>query len=398
MMDKAQETQDSGAIDWVARAKALAPIIAEAADRIEAERRVPPDIMAAMHDAELFRMCLPRSLGGGEADPLTVMQTTEAIASADASTGWCLSQGLGCSRSSAYLDHDVAQEIFGPPDAILAWGPPEGTVKAVVVDGGYRVTGKWRFASGIMNATWLGSHCPIFERDGSPRLDATGKPAIRTLMMPASSATITDVWHVIGLKGTGSNSFSVDDVFVRDAYTIVRDSAAHRREKGRLYGILMTTFYGMSFAGVALGIARTALDDFITLAGEKKPTHASQILRENPAVQRQLALAEANLGAARAYLVDRIRTVWDSAEPPDSWPVDQRARLRLACTHAIMQARDTVAYVYQAAGSGAVLAKNPFERRFRDINAVANQAQGQPTNLEQAGMALLGGEQIGSRI
>ena len=398
MTIKAQEIKDSAAIDWVDRAKALAPVIAAAADRIESERRVPPDIMAAMHDAELFRMCLPRSLGGGEADPLTVMQTTEAIASADASTGWCLSQGLGCSRSSAYLDLDVAQEIFGPPDAILAWGPPEGSVKAVVVDGGYRVTGKWRFASGIMNATWLGPHCPIFERDGNPRLDVTGKPALRTMIMPASSATIIDVWHVIGLNGTGSNSFSVDDVFVRDAYSIVRDSAAHRREKGRLYGILMTTFYGMSFSGVALGIARTALDDFITLAGKKKPTHASQVLRENPAVQRQLALAEASLGAARAYLIDRIRTVWDSGEPPNRWTVDQRARLRLACTHAIMQARDTVAYVYQAAGSSAVLANNPFERRFRDINAVANQAQGQPTNLEQAGMALLGGEQTGSRI
>ncbi len=393
-----RKASECSEIDWVARAKALAPVIAAAADRIESERRVPADIMTAMHEAELFRMCLPRSLGGGEADPLTVMQTTEAIASSDASTGWCLSQGLGCSRSSAYLDHDVAQEIFGPPDAVLAWGPPEGTVKALVVDGGYRVTGRWRFASGIMNATWLGSHCPIFERDGSPRLDTAGKPTIRTMMMPASSATITDVWHVIGLNGTGSNSFSVDDVFVRDTYTVVRDSAAHRREKGRLYALLMTTFYGMSFAGVALGIARAALDDFITLAGEKTPNHASQVLCENPAVQRELALAEASLGAARAYLIDRIRTVWDSGEPPDRWPVDQRARLRLACTHAIMQARDTVAYVYQAAGSSAVLAKNPFERRFRDINAVANQAQGQPTNLEQAGKVLLGVEQAGSRI
>ena len=154
----------------------------------------------------------------------------------------------------------------------------------------------------------------------------------------------------------------------------------------------------MTFAGVALGIARTALDDFIGLAAKKTPAHMAMVLRENPAVQRQVAQAEANLGAARSYLIDMIRTAWDSGEPPDRWSVDQRARLRLACTHAVLQARDTVTFAYQAAGSGAIFDNNPFERRFRDINTVANQAQGQPVNLEQAGMALLGIEQTGSRI
>jgi alkylation response protein AidB-like acyl-CoA dehydrogenase len=398
MTIKNQPDNETSDIDWVARARALAPVLATAADRIESERRVPADIMASVHEAELFRMCLPRSMGGGEAPPLAVMQTTEAIASADASTAWCLGQGLGCSRSAAFIDPEIAREIFGPPDAILAWGPPDGSAKAVAVDGGYRVTGNWRLASGIMNATWLGPLCPVVEADGAPRLNAAGKPALRVMLLPASSATITDVWQVLGLQGTGSNNFTIDDLFVPDSYTFERDSAADRRENGRLYGILQTTFYGMAFAGVALGIARTALDDFIDLAANKKPSHAALVLRDNPAVQRQVAQAEANLGAARSYLIDRIKTVWESGEKPANWPVDQRARLRLACTHAVMQARDTVGYVYQAAGSSAIFAKNPFERRFRDINTVANQAQGQPTNLEQAGSALLGSQQTGSRI
>ncbi|MDA1323579.1 MAG: acyl-CoA dehydrogenase family protein [Proteobacteria bacterium] len=390
--------QEDDVIDWVARAKALAPVIAAAADRIESERRVPPDIMAAMHEAELFRMCLPRSMGGGQADLLTVMQTTEAIASADASAAWCLGQGLGCSRSAAFLDHEVAREIFSAPDAILAWGPPDGGAKAIAVDGGYRVTGKWRFASGIMNATWLGPQCAVFEPDGNPRLDASGKPVQRNMVLPTASATINDVWQVIGLKGTGSNSFAIQDIFVPEAFSFGRDSADDRREDVALYGILQTTFYGTAFAGVALGIARTALDDFIRLAAEKTPANLNMVMRENPAVQRQLAQVEANLGAARSYMIERIGTLWDSGEPPDRWPIDQRARLRLACTHAVMQARDTVGFAYQAAGSSAVLASNPFERRFRDINAVANQAQGQPVNLEQAGKVLLGVEQAGSRI
>jgi len=390
--------QENNAIDWVARAKALKPVIAEAADRIESERRVPQDVMSVIHEAELFRMCLPRSLGGGETDPLTVMKTTEAIASADASTGWCLGQGLGCSRSSAFIDHQVAQEIFGAPDSILAWGPPGGKVKAIAVEGGYRVTGTWRLASGIMNATWLGPLCPVVEIDGTQRLDATSKPVLRVMLLPVSSATITDVWQVLGLNGTGSNNFSIDDLFVPDAFTFGRDSAADLRETGPLYGVLQTTFYGIAFSGVALGIARTALDDFIDLAASKKPTHSNIVMRENPAIQRQVALAEASLGAARSYLIDRIKILWDSGQQPNSWPVDHRARLRLACTHAVMQARDTVAFTYQAAGSSAIFANNPFERRFRDVNTVANQAQGQPTNLEQAGMALLGCDQAGSRI
>ncbi|MEE8334569.1 MAG: acyl-CoA dehydrogenase family protein, partial [Alphaproteobacteria bacterium] len=289
----------SSEIDWVARARKLAPMIAEAGDRIEEGRRVPADIMSAMHDAELFRMCLPRSMGGGEAPPLTVMLTLETIAAADASTAWCLGQGLGCSRSSGFLDSTVAREVFGPPDAILAWGPPNGAVKAIATDGGYRVTGNWRFASGILNATWVGPACPILDPDGSPRLDEAGKPTVKNMLLPISSATVTDVWQVIGLKGTGSNSFAIDDLFVPESHSLIRDQPIDRREQGPLYRVLMTTFYGMSFAGVALGVARTALDDFIRLAAEKTPSHAAGVLRDNQAVQHQVALAEAGLGAAR---------------------------------------------------------------------------------------------------
>ncbi len=388
----------SSTVDWVARARKLAPVIAEAADRIEAGRRVPADIMSAMHDAALFRMCLPRSIGGGEAPPLTVMLTLETIAAADASTAWCLGQGLGCSRSAGFLDPAVAREVFGAPDAILAWGPANGTVKAIGTDGGYRVGGNWKFASGIRNASWVGPSCPIFEPDGTPRLDGDGKPAVKNMALPISSASLTDVWKVIGLRGTGSDSFTVDDLFVPETHSWVRDSPVDRREDGPLYRILMTTFYGIAFAGVALGIARATLDDFIRLAAEKTPTHATGLLRDNPAVQRQVALAEAGLGAARSYLIERIGAAWDCGLPPDEWPRDARARLRLACTYAVTQARDTVAFAYQAAGSTAIFESNPFERRFRDVNTVAQQAQGQPINLEQAGMALLGIERTGARI
>lgn len=388
----------SPAIDWVARAKDLAPVVEAAGERIEAERRLPQDIMSALHDAELFRMCLPRSLGGGEAKPLTVMQTVEALAAADASTAWCLGQALGCSRAAAFLDHEVAREVFGRRDALLAWGPPAGATKAVVVDGGYRLTGKWRFASGILNADWLGPNCPVVEPDGTPRLTPDGKPVVRCMLLPISSADVTDVWQVIGLRGTGSNSFAVTDLFVPEAFSFTRDSAADRREDDPLYHMPLTTFYGIAFAGVALGIARTALQSFIRLAADKTPSHNTTVLRENPAVQRQVAQAEANLGSARSYLIDMIDTVWESGHLPEEWPLEDRARLRLACTHAVLRSRDTVAFAYQSAGASAIFQNNAFERRFRDMNTVAQQAQGQPVNMEHAGMALLGIERKGGRV
>jgi alkylation response protein AidB-like acyl-CoA dehydrogenase len=382
----------------VARANGVVPVIEAALGRIETERRIPADVMSALHDAELFRMCLPRSLGGGEATPRVVLQVAEIIAAADASTAWCLGQALGCSRMAGFLDRDVAREVFASPDAVLAWGPNEGPSKAVMVDGGYRVTGKWRLVSGIRNANWLGPNCAVCEPDGTPRLDGDGKPIRRNMLVPISSATITDVWQVIGLQGTGSDSFAVDDVFVAEAFSFGLNAPADRREDGPLYRLALTTFYGVAFAGVALGVARTTLDDFIRLAAEKTPSHANSVLRENPAVQRLVAEAEANLGSSRSYLFDTLDAAWNCGQMPDAWPLDPRARLRIACTNAVIQSRAVVEFAYRAAGSGAIFRDDPFERRFRDINTVAQQAQGQPVNFEHAGMALMGLELKGGRV
>ena len=388
----------SVSIDWVVRATRVVPVIEAAVDRIASERRVPDDVMSAIHEAELFRMCLPPWLGGGEATPRDVFQVTEIIASADASTAWCLGQALGCSRMSGFVDRTVAHEVFGKPDSVLAWGPPDGVAKAVSVDGGYRVSGKWRLASGIRNANWLGPICSVCESDGTPRRDADGNPVVRTMLLPISSATLTDVWHVLGLRGTGSDSFAIDDLFVPEAYTFHRDSALDRREDGPLYRMGLSMFYAIAFSGVALGVARTALEDIKNLAAEKKPYHSSMVLRDNPAVQRQVAEAEVSIGSARSYLLDMLDTAWNSGHPPDAWPLDLRARFRLACVNAIVQSRSVVEFAYQTAGATAIFQNNPFERRFRDINTVAQQAQGQPVNFEHAGSALMGQEIKGGRV
>src|SRR6266404_2200497 len=190
-------------VDYLDRAREIAPMLAAAADEIEERRELPERIVKALIERGFFRMLLPRSLGGAELDPVTYVQVLEEIAKADPSTAWCLGQNSGCSMTAPYLDPAVAREIFGPPRGILAWGPElPGAGRGVAVDGGIRVTGRWGFATGSRHATWLGAHVPIFEPDGTPRLNPNGRPFVRTVLFPKTSAEIIDNWQVIGPRGT----------------------------------------------------------------------------------------------------------------------------------------------------------------------------------------------------
>src|SRR3954452_10610300 len=176
----------AGDLEVIARAEAVRPYVAAASNDIEACRRLPPALLDRLHEAQLFRLLLPRSSDGIETDPVTFFHVIETIAREDASTAWCLSQAGGCAMSASYLALPGPQAIFGnDPRAVLAWGPGP-KVKAIECEGGYKVTGVWAFASGGRHATWLGAHCPIYQADGSPRRDAaTGEQLERTMLVRA---------------------------------------------------------------------------------------------------------------------------------------------------------------------------------------------------------------------
>ncbi|MFL6797240.1 MAG: acyl-CoA dehydrogenase family protein [Xanthobacteraceae bacterium] len=376
--------------DVVGDAKALAPVIAQNSRRIEQERQIVPEVLSALHEARLFRMLLPRSCNGLEVDPLSFVRVIEEIAKADASTAWCLVQASGCAIAAAYLDPAVARDIFGGPRAVMASGPgPSG--KAIAVAGGYRVSGIWGFASGIRHADWLGCHCPVLESDGTPRRGSDGKPFERTMLYPKASARIEEVWDVIGLKGTGSERYSVEDLFVPAAYSFTRELAADRREAGALYRrITNYHIYGIGFAAVALGIARASLDAFIALALQKVPSTKTAPLRDSAVVQSQVAVAEAKLASSRCYLLDALQDAWETPGDGETASLEQRATLKLAGTYAAHQAKDVVDTVYHSAGATAVFASNPFERRLRDIHTVLQQIQSHFANFELVGQVLLG--------
>ena len=376
---------------YLERARELKPMLAAASDAIEAARGVTPEIVAALTERGIFRMLLPRSIGGAELDPLTYTGVLEILAQGDGSTAWCLGQNSGCSMTAPYLSHDMAREIFGGPRGILAWGPEvPGAGQCVAVPGGYRATGRWGFATGSRHAGWIGAHCPVFEADGSPRMGANGRQVTRTMLMPRSEVTIIDNWHVLGLRGTGSDSYELKDHFVPEERTAIRDSDEERREKGPLYQFTSGMIYAMSFSHVSLGIARGAWDAFVELARDKVPRGARGTLRENNVIQAQVSQCEAKLKSARAYLRGVIAEMWDEAQTTGKISAEQHPQLRLAATWAIHQARDVVATVYHAAGAGAIFEGNPMERRMRDIHAGTQQGQGRPIHFETVGQMLMG--------
>jgi alkylation response protein AidB-like acyl-CoA dehydrogenase len=397
-MTNNEKTSGQGStIDWVERARTLVSLIAEASDRTEAEGQVPADIMKAMHDAELFRAALPRSMGGGEASSLVLMVMCEAIGSADASTAWCLGQALGCTWAAAYTPTEVAQEIFGPTDAVVAWGPPGPQSKAIKVDGGYRVTGEWRFGSGSRNATWIGGHSMVYEDENTRAMDANGRPILRTMLMPTDSVRRIDVWQVMGLRGTGSDNYSVEDLFVPEGYTTWRDSQPDRTEFGPLYSISLLTIYGIVFSGLALGVARSALNDFIELA-KVKGSHGGPMLRENAVIQAGVATANARILSSRAFLKEMISEQWEVLSAGETPTLDLRARLRLAMTYSMNQSREAVNFAFQAAGTNAIFETNPFERRMRDIHTLSAQGQSHTSNYEPVGEVFLGLDPSSHRV
>src|SRR5882724_3226207 len=293
--------------DAVDSARELGAEIAAAADEIERTRRIPEALLGRLHDSRLFRMLLPRSAGGDETEPAVYVAAIEELARHDASIAWNAFVANSSSLIAAYLEPAVSHAIFADPRSIVAWGPSNVSC-AQAVDVGYRLTGRWDFASGCRQARWMAAHCQVLEADGALRLNSSGRPTIRTLLFPAREATLLDTWRTIGLRGTASDSYSVDDLFVPEAFSTTREDPTLRRARGPLYAFTMQCLYATGVAAVAFGIARAMLSEFVTLASRKAPRGLAR-LADNAVVQADVARAAARLGSARAYLIETLSTI-----------------------------------------------------------------------------------------
>jgi alkylation response protein AidB-like acyl-CoA dehydrogenase len=382
---------DNSPAACLARARRLIPLLRSAAERIDARNELPPDVLDAMFDGGMFKLLLPRTYGGAELKPTDYIRCVEAIAEGDASAAWCMNQASGCSMASAFVAPAIAREVWGGKRDVLAWGQGPGA-KAVRTEGGWRVTGTWTFNSGSRHATWLGALCPGFDADGTPIRHADGRPWERTMLFRREEADIDGTWEVLGLRGTGSDAFTIRDLFVDDAHALTREFEPERREHGTLYTFQAMQLYAAGFSNVALGTARAMLDAVIALVKTKSQAWTTDALLDNHAVQSIIGYSDAALKAARAGVHNALDNAWTDVSCSGVLTLDHRIQIRQATTYAIHVSRDVCHNVFHEAGSSAIFNKYPFERRLRDINSVSQQLQGRRTHFEAVGHYLLGGE------
>jgi indole-3-acetate monooxygenase len=375
-------------IEKISAIAELAPMFERCATQIDSLRNLPPELFNALIERDLFRLVTPHVYGGQQMVLPQYMRVLEAVAKYDASTAWCMSQNNVCATVSAFMEEEAAREIFLGPDSIVAWGPGPGELKAV--EGGFRVSGKFSFASGSRHATWLGVHLPITEPGGAKRSTPEGKPITYTALFPRARAQILDTWDVIGLKGTGSDSFVLSELFVPERFCVRRTPGAIRRIDAPLYQLTPSMMYASGFASIALGIARATFDAFVSDARDSIPRGAKSSRGDNSVMQAQVGRAEARITSSRMYLFGTIEECWAHLEAHGALPDDAVPRIRLASTWTIQQCREVVADLYVAAGAMSIFADNPFERRFRDIHTLCQQIQGHAAHFESVGQVLLG--------
>src|SRR5918996_2898575 len=288
-------------------ARTLVPHIQSYADAIEAERELPRPLFELLADAGMFHMALPRTLGCPEIDLPTYIQVIEELGKADASTAWVINQGGIFATYASRMPHELARAIWiDTPRGVVA-NTPAPTARAVVVPGGYRVTGRQGFSTGCRHATWVAAHTQVFE-NGQLRLEANGQPEARYLFVPAAEAKLLDTWHVRGMRGTGTHHFAVNDVFVPAERTVLSITAP-LVETGPLYRIPRTLLFASGDAAVALGVARSCLAAFFELASAKTPRAMEAVLRDQPTIQADVGRAEAFLRSGRAFLTEAVQDI-----------------------------------------------------------------------------------------
>lgn len=361
-------------------AKALSPMIRSCADQIEADRELPRPLFDALADAGLFKLGLPKSLGGVEIDLPSYVEVLGELGKADASTAWVVNQCSIFATYGARLPQDVAREIWTDTPRCVVANTSMPTAEAVPVPGGYRVTGRHRFSSGSRHASWFAARA---------WLPDDGERVQKFLFVPASEVEVLDTWKVRGMRGTGTHDFVVDGAFVPVERTL-RHLGSPVMEPGPLYRFSLVLLFASGDGALALGAAQACLEAFMELAGAKTPHAMQAMLRDQPAVQAAVGQALAAIASGRVYLREAVRGVWAEAVSDGPVSVDRRLALRLAATHCIRLAVQVVETLYNASGTSAIYEGNLIQRHFQDLHVISQHQQARQVAYELAGKHGLG--------
>ena len=371
-------------MDVVDHARRVSITASDAAAQAERLRRLPPTTVAALADAGLLTLCLPRVYGGPGVSPVAMIDAVAEVARGDGAAGWCAAIASTTSSMAAFLLPDVAATVY--PSAATATGgvfAPNG--RGARANGGFRVSGRWQWGSGTQHCAWIvgGAMCD----DGSQRV----------CFFPSSDVQFHDTWHSVGLRGTGSLDFSVEGALVPDEFT-VRPGAAEVRVDEPLARFPNFTLLALGIAAVAIGVARRALDELVTVAAAKIPQFSSRTLANSGFAQTEYARAEAQWRSARAYLRDEVGSAWETAVAGGHVPVDARVAMRLAAAHAVSSSVAVTDTVFTIAGGTAVYDTSVLGRCLRDVHVMTQHIMVAPKLNETLGKHLLGAEFDASMI
>jgi len=380
------------ASDLVLAARELFPVLDASWAESDSERRVPHRVVEQMRAAGLFRTVVPSELGGADADLRSFLEVIETVAYANGAAGWDVATSSMATLFAVGLPRNGLERVYGRgPDVIFA-----GTVtinrdaaRAVAADGGYRVSGRWRFGSGCQDADWMICSAQVIEAQ-TPQ----GTPQSIYVIQPRETVEIIDTWNVIGMRGTGSHDWMVKDAMVPADLTEltarVQQRIMERPWGGVLYRFPLYSIAGLHFSAVATGLARRAIDSLAELAGLKVPTRSSALLRDRVQVQDAVARAEAALESARAYRERVIDDAWRVVAAGESLTMEQRARIRLAGTNAVESSARAVDLMYGAGGTTSIEENCALSRCFRDVHVVSQSINVTTRNYEYAGRVFLG--------
>ena len=359
-------------------ARAFGPRILAERGNIEAARRLPDDLARNLAQAGFFRISLPAAYGGLDLDPTDALEVFEELAKADASVAWCVWNG-NTHWTAAQLSPETARAVYNGPDVITA-NSTRAAGRADVVDGGYRVNGRWSLVSGCELGAWMVLLCAVREGE-QPR-------GTRFMLVSAADCEIIDTWTVGGLRGTGSHDVAVRDLFVSDAFgSGFFDPYVLTEPRYRLPAFSRVI---PGLGGMALGIARSAIESFKEIAGAKTPERTTQMLRDNPGAQVRLSQAESLVRSARLFLYDSVEQLWRALLTSGEVSMEARADVRLAASHAVGNAVQVVDLLYVGAGANSLYAGCPLEHAFRDVHAITLHIGVNPRVMESTGRVLLG--------
>ncbi|MCC7366479.1 MAG: hypothetical protein IT303_19130 [Dehalococcoidia bacterium] len=362
---------------------AAAPLIRQHAAAQERAHRIAPEVVEALHAARLLRLWLPAELDGDDLDLPGALAVFEAASRIDGATGWAVTIGTGGNVFAGFLAPDVAAEVFGPPDAVIAGsGKPSGTARPE--GDAYRVSGRWGYASGAHYATWFTANCVV---EGATAPD--GGPLIRAIAMPAAAITLEDDWDAFGMAGTGSVTFAVSELRVPRSHSFSLFEGPPVLPSP-IYRFPFAGVAELSFGAVALGTARHAIEAFVELAAARPGPAEGPSRLDEPATRIRLAEAEAALRSARSWFFETAGAAWAEFTAVGALTPQAEAAVTLASVHAAQSAVRAADLLYGVAGTSPVLARSGFGRAWRDTHVVSQHVMLSPQAYDRLGGVLAG--------